>query len=135
MCIVSAYSEREAKRIHSSFRASSSSGKRENSQNSLLDTFSLSWSGNFDFSRSFSGIQKIFEGIFTFIDLKAIRATIEAAFRFLSSPSTEIKLLQRSDQDVEDLEHYNTEDVQAEKDRKELRKEGMISGLTTFLFV
>ena len=65
------------------------------------------------------------------IDLKAIRATIEAAFRFLSSPSTEIKLLQRSDQDVEDLEHYNTEDVQAEKDRKEMRKEGMISGLTT----
>ena len=65
MCVLSAYSEREAKRIHSSFRASSSSGKRENSQNSLLDTFSLSWSGNFDFSRSFAGFQKIFEGIFT----------------------------------------------------------------------
>ena len=65
MCVMSVYSEREAKRIHSSFRASSSSGKRENSQNSLLDTFSLSWSGNFDFSRSFAGIQKIFEGIFT----------------------------------------------------------------------
>ena len=64
MYVTSAYSEREAKRIHSSFRASSSSGKRENSQNSLLDTFSLSWSGNFDFSRSFAGVQKIFEGIF-----------------------------------------------------------------------
>ena len=60
MCVMSANSERDPKKIHSSFRTLSNG-----QENSLLDTFSLSWSGNFDFSKSFGGMQKIFEGIFT----------------------------------------------------------------------
>lgn len=65
MCVMSAAcSKRDPKALHSSFHRAFSTGKNENS-NSLLDTFSLSWSGNFDFSNTFEGIQKIFEGIVT----------------------------------------------------------------------
>ena len=65
MCMMSAVcSKRDPKVLHSSFHRAFSTGKNENS-NSLLDTFSLSWSGNFDFSKTFEGTQKIFEGIFT----------------------------------------------------------------------
>ena len=63
-CIVSAHSERDPKRIRSSIHRSSSRDNKENS-NSLLDTFSLSWSGDVHFSKMLEGIRKIFEGLFT----------------------------------------------------------------------
>ena len=64
MCLMSAASsKRDPKVLHSSFHRAFSTGRNENS-NGLLDTFSLSWSGNFDFSNKFEGVQKIFEGIF-----------------------------------------------------------------------
>ena len=60
MCLVlSVSSEREAKRLHSTIRASTGNAD----SNSLLDTFSLSWSGDFDFSRTLEGVSKILEGI------------------------------------------------------------------------
>ena len=64
ICISSANSERGPKRISSSFPRVSTRGNKEN-PNSLLDTFSLSWSGDFHFSKMFEGIRKIFEGLFT----------------------------------------------------------------------
>ena len=65
MCVMSAAcSKRDPKGLHSSFHRAFSKGRTDDS-NSLLDTFSLSWSGNFNFSNSLEGIQKIFEGIFT----------------------------------------------------------------------
>ena len=65
MCVMSAAcSKRDPKGLHSSFHRAFSKGRADDS-NSLLDTFSLSWSGNFNFSNSLEGIQKIFEGIFT----------------------------------------------------------------------
>eukprot|EP00095_Tigriopus_kingsejongensis_P008202 maker-scaffold895_size84271-snap-gene-0.34 protein:Tk08202 transcript:maker-scaffold895_size84271-snap-gene-0.34-mRNA-1 annotation:"hypothetical protein DAPPUDRAFT_329459" len=82
---------------------------------SLLDTFSLSFAGNFNFANTMEGLSKIMEGISSFIDLSIIRATVDVLMdKFLPSGSGELDFsndihgpIPRRDMNVEEFIEKN----------------------------
>lgn len=93
-------------------KSDSPSSLNPSHQHSLLDTFSLSFVGNFNFANTLEGLSKIMEGISSFIDLSIIRATVDVVLdKFMPGSSEDgIDLsndisgpIPRRDVDVEEL--------------------------------
>ncbi|CAB4058562.1 unnamed protein product [Lepeophtheirus salmonis] len=64
-------------------------------QHGILDTFSLSFAGNFDFSRSYEGLKKILQGLSEFIDLKLIHSGVNLAFDTMAEDPSENSVYSR----------------------------------------
>ncbi|TRY70530.1 hypothetical protein TCAL_08706 [Tigriopus californicus] len=105
-------SRRNPRQIYLTKSDSSSSSLNPSHQHSLLDTFSLSFVGNFNFANTLEGLSKIMEGISSFIDLSIIRATVDVVLdKFMPGSSEDAMDLSndisgpipRRDVDVEEL--------------------------------
>ncbi|XP_040578998.1 uncharacterized protein [Lepeophtheirus salmonis] len=70
-------------------------GHVQKDQHGILDTFSLSFAGNFDFSRSYEGLKKILQGLSEFIDLKLIHSGVNLAFDTMAEDPSENSVYSR----------------------------------------
>jgi len=98
---------------------------------SLLDTFSLSFAGSFDFARTFDGVKQIFQGISSFIDLRVIRAGIDMMVATLFPSNTHLSQpngdpLQRRSDSV-----HLDEELRRKVAEEQLKAERLKDGLTT----